>query len=496
MGVRVRYAPSPTGQQHIGGVRTALYNYLCAKSMGGVYILRIEDTDQERSTDEALQSIYAAFRWLGIVWDEGPDVGGPYGPYIQSERREIHTEYANQLVREGKAYECFCSEERLEGLRKQQLAAKQPIGYDRYCRNLSDAQRDKHKKAGIRSVIRFKVPLEGLTVFHDELLGDVKRKNVDIPADPVLLKSDGFPTYHLAHPIDDHLMSITHVLRAQEWLSSGPLHKLLFEAFGWDPPKFYHLSVILGKDGKKLSKRHGSTSVEELREAGYLPQAIINNVARLGWSYDDRTEIFDLKELEATFSLEKLTKSPAVFDYKKLDWLNGQYIRRMEQHSLRDHVLPILTRDKVIGDPPSEKELETVDRCIPLIHERLRLLGDASAMLRFLFVAEVAIDPADLIPKRLDRQKTIGVMRQALPLLEGFGDRSDEQNEDEFRKLADNLDVKLGDALMPLRIAVTGSKVSPPLFESIRVLGAQVTLARVKKALAVLSENSATSSPA
>ena len=260
MEVRVRYAPSPTGLQHIGGVRTALFNYFFARANGGKFILRVEDTDRERYSDESLQDLYDTLRWLGISWDEGPLVGGPYGPYIQSERFDLYKQYAEQLVRDGKAYNCYCSPERLEQVRLEQQMSKSEVqGYDRHCRNLGESERAALEKQGIRPVIRLKVPTEGKTTFTDVLMGDITRRNRDVSPDPVLLKSDGFPTYHLANVIDDHMMGITHIMRAQEWIPSGPLHILLYEAFGWEPPLYCHLPMVMGKDGQKLSKRHGST---------------------------------------------------------------------------------------------------------------------------------------------------------------------------------------------------------------------------------------------
>jgi glutamyl-tRNA synthetase len=302
MEVRVRYAPSPTGLQHIGGVRTALFNYFFARANGGKFILRVEDTDRERYSDEFLQDLYDTLSWLGIAWDEGPIVGGPCGPYIQSERFDLYRSYAEQLVRDGKAYYCYCTPERLEAVRLRQQEEKSEIqGYDRHCRNLSEAERSEYVKQGIQPVIRLKVPTDGKTTFHDVLMGDITRRNRYVCPDPILLKSDGFPTYHLANVIDDHLMGITHIMRAQEWIPSGPLHILLYEAFGWEPPMYCHLPMVMGKDGQKLSKRHGSTSVRDFKEKGYLPEALINYVSMVGWSYDGQREFFSKEDLEQVF---------------------------------------------------------------------------------------------------------------------------------------------------------------------------------------------------
>jgi glutamyl-tRNA synthetase len=368
--VRVRYAPSPTGFQHIGSVRTALYNYLFARSQGGEFILRIEDTDRERYVEEALQDIYETFEWLGFHWDEGPDVGGPKGPYFQSERVEIYRKYADELVAKGMAYPCFCSPERMDALRKEQAAGKTGMGYDRHCRDLSDAARREAQAAGAAPVIRLKVPLAGSTTFTDALLGDVTVENKDINPDPVLIKSDGFPTYHLANVVDDHLMEITHIMRAQEWLPSAPLHKILYEAFGWAQPRLCHLPMVMGSDGHKLSKRHGATNIRELRKLGYLPEALINCIALVGWSYDDAREFFTLAELESLFSMEKINKAPAVFDYQKLEWFNGSYIRKLSAPAFAQAVKPLMRDAGYLTGSSSEETL--LASLAPLVQERVK----------------------------------------------------------------------------------------------------------------------------
>lgn len=482
MDVRVRYAPSPTGLQHIGGVRSALFNYFFARSQGGVFILRIEDTDQTRYEPEGLKDLYDTFAWLGIRWDEGPDVGGPYAPYIQSERFELYQEHARKLVQEGHAYECFCSAERLENLRKEQAAKKVAQGYDRHCRNLSAEERTEQRARGIKPVVRFKVPLSGSTTMTDILLGTIERKNEDINPDPVLLKSDGFPTYHLANVVDDHLMKITHIMRAQEWIPSGPLHVLLYRAFGWETPLYCHLPMVMGSDGQKLSKRHGSTSIRDFRDQGYLPEAILNYITLLGWSYDDSREFFSKEELEKLFSLERLNKAPAVFDYKKLEWFNGQYIRKKNAEELADLVLPVLAEAGLIGSPPTREEQAKVLAAMPLVQERLHLLRDADKVMRFLFVESDEYDITELVPKKLDVSRTIEVLATAQGLLPGFEGRSDEENDALFRAKAEELGVKLGDILMPLRVAATGTRVSPPLFGSLRLLGEATVMRRIDKA--------------
>lgn len=492
MTTRVRYAPSPTGLQHIGGVRTALFNYFFAKSTGGKWILRVEDTDRERYSEESLQDLFDTMSWLGLEWDEGPEKGGSYGPYIQSQRFDLYQKYAHELVEKGAAYYCFCSEERLENLREQQKSKKSDHqGYDRHCRDLSTDECERKLKefraAGKEPVIRFKIPLSGSTVMEDLLFGKITRKNSDISPDPVLLKSDGFPTYHLANVIDDHLMKITHILRAQEWIPTGPLHVLLYKAFGWKPPQYCHLPMVMGKDGQKLSKRHGSTSAREFRESGYLPEAILNYVTLIGWSYDDKTEFFTKEELEKVFSLEKINKAPGVFDYKKLDWFNGQYIRKLDPHDLQTRLLPFLQKEGLCSQPPTEEELRILSGAVPLIRERLKKLADVSPMIRFLFKGVTLSDGAELIPKNGTAQVAAETLKWLTDFAERFFDRSDEENETVLREEAQRRDLKIGDLLHPLRVALTGTSVSPPIFETMRLIEKETSVERLKNAAALLN---------
>lgn len=488
MEVRVRYAPSPTGLQHIGGIRTALFNYFFAKSMGGKFILRVEDTDRERFSEESLKDLYDTLEWLGINWDEGPEKGGDFGPYVQSERSELYRKYAQQLVDEGKAYHCFCTSERLSELREVQKKEKKNYGYDRYCRDLSEEEVDKKKKEGLNSVIRLKIPLEGKTSFDDLILGTVTRKNKDISPDPVLMKSDGFPTYHLANVVDDHLMEITHILRAQEWIPSGAMHVLLYRAFGWEAPAYCHLPMVMGKDGQKLSKRHGSTSVVDFRKRGYLPEAIINYVTMVGWAYDDSREFFTKEELEKLFSLEKINKAPGVFDYKKLEWFNGQYIRKKSEAELIEEVLPYLKKDEIISEDVTVHEMKIIKNMMSLMTERLHFMSDISELSRFLFKDISSYTLTDIIPKKMDFEGTIRALEGARELVEGFSARSDEENEELFRKKSEEVKVKLGSMLMPLRVAISGSKVSPPIFGSLRLLGVEKALKRIDHVINLLKE--------
>lgn len=517
--VRVRYAPSPTGMQHIGGVRTALFNYLYARSQGGKFILRLEDTDRTRFDEKFVKNLFDTMAWLGINWDEGGDKGGEYGPYIQSERTALYQKYAHELVEKGEAYYCFCDSERLERIRKIQTENKMAPGYDRNCRHLTPEEVKANLDAGKPCVIRLKVPLEGVTKFHDHLLGDIEWKNEDISPDPVLLKSDGFPTYHLANIVDDHFMKITHVMRAQEWIPSTPLHVQMYRSFGWEHPEFCHLPMVNGEDGQKLSKRHGATSLNEFRARGYLPQAIINYVAMLGCSYEDGKDIYSLEELEKGFKIEHLNKSPAVFDYKKLEWFNGQYIRALSDEELYKWTLPFITKtgDAALDINVSDKfpaphvgpefsgielgedgepvctdksmNMTSADvkaallRLMPLIKERLHYLTDAAEVVHFLFTEPAVPSKELIIPKRLDEAKTKEVLIAAKDFVKALPNLDHEGAENLARTTAENMGIKMGDFMMPIRMAVTGSKVSPPLIGSILILGVERSIERIDRTL-------------
>ncbi|MDR0399933.1 MAG: glutamate--tRNA ligase, partial [Treponema sp.] len=488
--------PSPTGLQHIGGLRTALFNYLFARSGGGKFILRLEDTDRTRFDESYVQNLYDTFAWLGIRWDEGPDIGGPAGPYVQSERTGLYRKYAGELLEQGRAYYCFCSAERLDRIRKEREAARaSETGYDRHCRGIDPAEARRRAEAGEVHTIRLRIPLDGedaATRFRDRLLGDMEWNNGDVNPDPVLIKSDGFPTYHLANVVDDHLMGITHVLRAQEWLSSTPLHVIMYRAFGWTPPEFCHLPMVMGTDGKKLSKRHGATSIDEFRDRGYLREALINYIALLGASYEEGKDLYSLAELEERFSLDRLNKAPAVFDYKKLEWYNGVYIRRKGDAELAELCLPYAVRAGLFGGPGREPEggqREIFVRAMPLIRERLVFLDEAAAKLGYLF-AEPDLPPAeDFIPKKGDLAAAAALLRRGRDLVGPLAEAADDGEAEALVKgYAEAEGLKLGDLMTPLRAAVTGARVSPPLFGSIRILGAERSLARVDRALAALSQ--------
>lgn len=494
--IRVRYAPSPTGMQHIGGIRTALFNYFFARAHKGTFILRIEDTDQTRFHAEALQDIYDTFAWLGIAADESPAAGGPKEPYVQSQRVELYREYAEWLISNGAAYYDYSSG---DAPREHDPDAKGQGGYNFEGRSMSEDEINAKKAAGVKPVVRLLVPLDGKTEFDDLVLGTIKKKNKDLPPDPILLKSDGFPTYHLANVVDDHLMEISHVLRAQEWVPSTPLHILLYNAFGWEPPQYAHLPMVMGKDGSKLSKRHGATSVIEFRRNGYLPEAIVNYVTMLGWSYDDSREFFSREELESLFSVEKINKAPAVFDYKKLDWYNGQYIRSAEESRLLTLLIPYMQAAGWIGGTDGEgytpEEADRLRALLPLIRERLKTLSDVVSLLRFIYESVTTWSIEDLVPKKAGADETLRWLDAATTVLQEHGvpaegdEAAESALDDAFREVAETMETKLGNVMMPLRVAVTGSRVSPPLIGSIRVLGMDETMRRIAGARAVLQQH-------
>jgi len=480
----VRYAPSPTGYPHVGNIRTALMNWLFARHHGGKFVVRIEDTDQSRKVEGALESILESLQWLGLDWDEGPQKGGNYGPYFQSERLGMYQMYAHKLIDKGHAYKCYCSSERLAEMRAQMEARKESVrAYDRRCRDLSQEEQSGFEAQGITPVIRLKVPLSGETTFNDLVKGPITFQNEQLD-DLVLLKTDGFPTYHLANIIDDHFMEISHVLRADEWLSSTPKHMLLYQAFGWEPPLFAHLPMILGPDKSKLSKRHGATSATEFRDEGYLPEAMINFMALLGWSLDDKTEIFTRDELIRHFSLDRVSKTPAIFDHQKLHWMNGFYLRELRPEELLKQVMPVLEAhlpDKV-KRPISEDYVKDI---IPLIQERINTLKEAATYADFFFLDELEYDPALLVGKKMTPETTLSALKTALSKLSKI-DFEHDTLESALRSLAEELGLKAGPLFTPIRIACTGRSASPGLFETMTVLGKERCLIRIEAAISKL----------
>lgn len=482
MPVRVRYAPSPTGDPHLGNIRTALFDWLLARRHGGQFILRIEDTDRARYVESGVQAQVEALRWLGLDWDEGPDVGGPHAPYVQSERLSLYRRYSDQLLESGRAYLCFCSPERLDQVRKDQQSRKEPPKYDRRCRNLTPEDRRAMSEQGIVPVVRFKTPLGSVTITQDALRGTIDFQN-DTLDDFVLLKSDGFPTYHLASIVDDHLMQITHVLRGEEWLSSLPRHILIYQSFGWPPPVFAHLSTILGPDRSKLSKRHGAHSALEYRAQGYLPDALVNFLALLGWSLDDRTEIIDRATLIKHFGLDRVLPNPAVFNAEKLLWMNGVYIRALPAGELAERVRPFL--EEHLG---REVDRDRLLRIVPLVRERIKTLREIVDMADFFFEEELRYDVPSLLGKKFAGapQRAAEGLERVLAAAERLDRWDHESLEASVRPLAEEMAVKAGDLFGVIRVAVTGKKATPPLFETMEVLGRDRTLARLRRALELL----------
>ncbi|MGQ9568983.1 MAG: glutamate--tRNA ligase [Anaerolineae bacterium] len=493
--VRVRFAPSPTGYFHVGSARSALFNYLFARHHGGVFILRIEDTDRSRYHPGALEDILSSLKWLGLDWDEGPEVGGAYGPYFQSQRLSIYQEHARRLVEEGRAYPCYCSRERLAALREEQARRGAPQGYDRHCRHLTARERAEAEARGIVPVVRLKVPLEGETSFHDVIRGDITVQNHQLE-DAVLLKSDGFPTYHLANVVDDHLMEITHILRADEWLASVPLHVILYDALGWTPPVYAHLPVILDPSGKgKMSKRKtvgpgGQTYhvlVRDFRAQGYLPEAMFNFLALLGWSYDDKTEVMTREELVQRFSLERVRPAPSAFSYQKLEWMNGVYIRQLAPEALTERLVPFLARG--LGMPEEAVRARPELRGIaPLVQERLKTLSEVVRWVDFLFTDGLVDYDVGLLLQKVSAEEARRALRAALEALRGLDPFDVAHLEQVLRGLMQEVGLKAGPFFGLIRVAVTGKQVAPPLFESLALLGKERTLRRLEHALAKLDE--------
>jgi len=494
--VRVRFAPSPTGYLHIGGVRTALFNWLFARHYGGQFILRIEDTDEKRYVPGAADDIMASLRWVGIEWDEGPDIGGPYGPYIQSLRFDqgIYQVYSEQLLESGHAYLSFTTEEELARLRAD--AEMRGIKAFRFRGPERDWPLERQRELAVTGkpyTIRLKTPLTGQTTFTDLVRGaeGITVQN-DQLQDIVLIKTSGMPVYHFAHLVDDHLMRITHVLRAEEWVPSTPYHVLLYQAFGWAPPVFAHLPVILRQDGKgKLSKRKDDVATNRFWERGYLPEAMLNYLALQGWSYDDKTEIMSREELIERFTIDRVQASPARWNPEKLRDMNGIYIRKLAPEDLAERLLPFLTAAGLVGDPPSEAERAYVVRLVPLIHERLEELSEAPGLLEFFFreprPGTDGYPPATLIPRGLDAAQTAAMLQAAYATLRDLEPWTPEGLEAALRDLCARLERKPGQLFGALRVAVSGRTVAPPLFDMLAALGRERVLARLDAAVAALT---------
>lgn len=488
--VRVRFAPSPTGHTHLGSGRTALYNYLLARQTGGQFILRIEDTDQRRYVPGAENELIDSLHWLGIDWDEGPGVGGSDGPYYQTQRLEIYQEYARKLIESGHAYYCFCSPERLEKVRQEQISRKENPRYDGLCRRLDPGEAQARVANGERHVVRFKVPESGTVTAHDVIRGDITIENSALD-DHVIVRSDGLALYHLAAMVDDHLMSITHVIRGAEWLSTFGLHVHIIRAFGWQEPQFVHLSLFLKPSGKgKMSKRESSDEIKDghsifiknLQDLGYIPEGVVNWIALMGWSYDDRTEYFTMNDLIEKFSLAHLNPSPAAINFEKLDYFNGLHIRNLGREDLTQRLVPYLVKAGYQVDE------NTLYDAIPIIRERLVTLDDVVDKAGFFFRGEVKPDPNDLVGDKLSPEESARITRKAYQVLAGLPQITKDLAEPLLRNLVEESGLKAGQVFGIIRVAVTGQKVSPPLFESMEIIGKDKVLVRIKSAIEVLEK--------
>ena len=464
--LRVRYAPSPTGEPHLGNIRTALFDWLIARNASGEFIVRVEDTDQARKVEGAIDLQKASLEWLGLNWDEGLGTEGIYGPYTQSERLSFYSEAVDHLLNTEKAYRCFCSSERLVELRKTQLENKSSnVGYDGYCSTLKILEGNLSDPF----VVRFRMPNNGHSELEDMVRGHLEFDN-SLSDDFVIMKSDGYPTYHLASVVDDHYMNISHVLRGEEWLSSVPRHVQLYEAFGWEMPQFAHLPTILAPDKSKLSKRHGATSVLEYKKMGYLPEAMFNFLCLLGWSLDGETEIVSKETLINSFDANRISSASAIFDIEKLNWMNGYYIRNMSDFELAARLANYWEEfpPDDFDRSPSSNEIQAVTS---LIKERIKILSEASALIAFVFKEEIEFELQELLQKHMDEESTKKILEEVSGTLAKINSFSSSDIELELRSLADSMEIKVGALLGTVRVATSGQKVSPPLFESLEVLG-------------------------
>ncbi|MCL0099270.1 glutamate--tRNA ligase [Dehalococcoidia bacterium] len=485
--VRTRFAPSPTGDPHLGSMRTAIFGWLFARSNGGSFIFRIEDTDRSRTVEEASQKIITALNWLGLDWDEGPTVGGDYEPYYQSQRLDHYDKAIKALLETNAAYRCYCTADRLDGLRERQQDRKESTHYDRRCRVMTDAERNLQEARGTPNVVRFAMPFSGKTTIHDLIRGEVSFEN-NLIDDFIILKSDGFPTYHLAATVDDHVMEISHVMRGEEWLPSAPGHIQIYKAMGWTPPLFAHLPVILAPDRSKLSKRSGAASALDYQDQGYVPDAMVNFLALLGWSLDDKTEIISRTDLIKHFSIERIAKSSAVFNIDKLNWLNGEYLRSMSAANLTDLLLDYWDKHPTPGIPDSPDKGYLL-QIVPIIRDRLKTLADAAPLIPFFFTDVVEYETIELVQKKMDMGGTRTLLTASLESLQALDIFDAVSLDKALRSLASTHNVTVGQLLGSLRVALTGLRVSPPLFETMEILGRNRTLTSIKSAVELLSSS-------
>lgn len=481
-GVRVRFAPSPSGYLHIGGARTALYNWLFARKNKGSFVLRIEDTDQTRSTDEAIEAIIDSLEWLGLSWDEGPKIGGEFGPYRQTERFGLYREAAEKLLKAKKAYYCYCLPEELKERREELLKKGRPPRYDRHCLGLSPEEEERFKQEGRKPAVRFQTPDVGVTRVSDLIRGDVTFDNSTL-GDFIILRSDGTPTYNLAATVDDHMMRITHVIRGDDHLPNTPKQILLYQDLGWEIPQFAHLPMIVGRDRAPLSKRHGAVSLAEFRKEGYLPETFLNFLALLGWSYDEAQVLFEKDELIQKFSLERVIKSAALFDTEKLDWMNGNYIRKMSAKELSSKIIPFLVDEGLIQGPEIFPD-KWWQKFTEIIQERIKTLKEAVSLTDFFFKEQLVLDGK--AEKVLGKEGTKEILRRVFERLSDLEYFTSHAIEDDLRALQEQMELKPRKVFQPIRAAVTGKMVSPPLFETLELLGKEKTLKRLEQVLSYI----------
>jgi glutamyl-tRNA synthetase len=480
--IRLRFAPSPTGMLHIGGARTALFNWLYARHCNGTFVLRIEDTDQVRSTEEAVNVILNGMEWLGLDWDEGPGKEGEYGPYYQMQRLSIYQKYAEQLIKDKKAYYCYCSREELAESRKRQIREGKNPKYDRHCLNLTEEEKRKYEEEGRKPVIRLKIPPKKI-VFNDLLRGKVTFEG-EILSDFVIMKSDGIPTYNYAVAIDDALMNISHVMRGDDHISNTPKQILIYEALGFDIPKFAHIPMIMGADHAKLSKRHGAASVMEYKKMGYIPEAVVNYIAHLGWSPGDEREIFSKEELIKEFALDKISKHAAIFSMNKLDWFNNEYLKKMSVNSLTKMLIPFLEEANYIKKEEvlSLKKNDYLKKVVNLLQGRFRNFSQFIAYTDYFFLEEVNIEPKTF-DSVLNKEGVTDILNKLKEKLSTLKCWEEEGIENAVREIASSLQIKAGKIIHPTRVALTGKKIGPGLFELMLVLGQDKTVKRLGKAV-------------
>ncbi|MDO8736323.1 MAG: glutamate--tRNA ligase [Thermoleophilia bacterium] len=481
---RVRFAPSPTGHLHVGGARTALYNWLFARGRGGSFILRIEDTDLSRSTDESIQQIISSMRWLGLDWDEGPGAAGDHGPYRQMERMDIYQEAASALLDAGRAYHCYCSPEELEAARTVARQESRPVVYNGRCCGLSSSELQTMESEGRQPVIRLRTPREGFTVVRDTIKGDVQFENSTI-GDFILVRSSGVPTYNFAVAVDDARMGITHVIRGDDHLPNTPRQIMLLEAMGEEPPLYGHLPLILGADKTPLSKRHGASAVEEFRKQGYVREALCNYLALLGWSFDGETTLFSIEELVEKFSLERVGNTAAVFDGEKFIWMNGHYIREMSEGELASRIIEYLAGSDLAGLPGSDGK-PTVAELVPLVQEKMKTLADFAALTDFFFLPLVFEEKA--LGKLMKDANALPVLESVVAAITSLDTFSLESIEERLRAEAEAMELKLGKFLQPIRIAVSGKTITPGMFETLAMLGREESIERLKAAIIRLAQ--------